>query len=57
MLNAYAGVNHITYEPRLAISNRFRNHYRRKPLVLTVEDLRKKPRPWLALLRRTDLIN
>ncbi len=54
MLTAYAGMNRDTYEPRLAISNSFRNHYRRKPLILTMDDLHKKHRPWLKLLRRVD---
>ena len=50
MLTKYNGVDQVTLEGAFYISNRYRNYYRRRPLKVTLEDVRKKPRPWLRLI-------
>jgi hypothetical protein len=58
MLKKYSGVNQVTYEPVLMITNRYRHHYRRRPLTLTWDFMLRdtKPRPWLKLLVNGNLM-
>jgi hypothetical protein len=56
MMKQHAGINQDTFQPVISITNRYRNYYRRGCLKVTLEDIMRKPRPWLLIIPSRKLI-